>query len=197
MENDFLKLIKDAEDAAAEKIEAARKEAVEIEKDGERRAAELARKQQEEALARREEQLSAARYSVKKKYDNKKALLTVELDEKGKTLKITDRGIGMTAEEVDKYINQIAFSSAGEFLEKYKDQASGIIGHFGLGFYSAFMVSSKVTIESLSWKEGSKPVFWSCDGSPEFEMNECVRSERGTTVTLYLDGDSEPNGGAG
>ncbi len=117
--------------------------------------------------------------------------VTVELDEKGKTLKITDRGIGMTAEEVDKYINQIAFSSAGEVLEKYKDQASGIIGHFGLGFYSAFMVSSKVTIESLSWKEGSKPVFWSCDGSPEFEMNECVRSERGTTVTLYLDGDSE------
>ena len=115
----------------------------------------------------------------------------VELDEKGKTLKITDHGIGMTAEEVDKYINQIAFSSAGEFLEKYKDQASGIIGHFGLGFYSAFMVSSKVTIESLSWQEGAKPVFWSCDGSPEFEMNECVRAERGTTVTLYLDGDSE------
>ncbi|MBR6458381.1 MAG: molecular chaperone HtpG [Bacteroidales bacterium] len=115
----------------------------------------------------------------------------VELDEKGKTLKITDRGIGMTAEEVDKYINQIAFSSAGEFLEKYKDQASGIIGHFGLGFYSAFMVSSKVTIESLSWQEGAKPVFWSCDGSPEFEMHECVREDRGTTVTLYLDGDSE------
>ncbi|MBO4465985.1 MAG: molecular chaperone HtpG [Bacteroidales bacterium] len=115
----------------------------------------------------------------------------VELDEKGKTLKITDRGIGMTAEEVDKYINQIAFSSAGEFLEKYKDQAGGIIGHFGLGFYSAFMVSSKVTIESLSWQEGAKPVFWSCDGSPEFEMHECVRAERGTTVTLYLDGDSE------
>ena len=116
--------------------------------------------------------------------------VVVELDEKGKTLKITDHGIGMPAEEVDKYINQIAFSSAGEFLEKYKD-ASGIIGHFGLGFYSAFMVSSKVTIESLSWKEGAKPVFWSCDGSPEFEMNECVRSERGTTVTLYLDADSE------
>ena len=115
----------------------------------------------------------------------------VELDEKAKTLKITDRGIGMTAEEVDKYINQIAFSSAGEFLEKYKEQAGGIIGHFGLGFYSAFMVSSKVTIESLSWKEGSKPVFWSCDGSPEFEMNECVREDRGTTITLYLDGDSD------
>ena len=115
----------------------------------------------------------------------------VELEEKAKTLKITDRGIGMTAEEVDKYINQIAFSSAGEFLEKYKEQAGGIIGHFGLGFYSAFMVSSKVTIESLSWKEGSKPVFWSCDGSPEFEMNECVREDRGTTITLYLDGDSD------
>ena len=115
----------------------------------------------------------------------------VELDEKAKTIKITDRGIGMTAEEVDKYINQIAFSSAGEFLEKYKEQAGGIIGHFGLGFYSAFMVSSKVTIESLSWKEGSKPVFWSCDGSPEFEMNECVREDRGTTITLYLDGDSD------
>lgn len=115
----------------------------------------------------------------------------ISLDEKGKTLKITDRGIGMTAEEVDKYINQIAFSSAGEFLAKYKDSAQGLIGHFGLGFYSAFMVSSKVTIESLSWKEGSKGVFWSCDGSPEFTMNECVRDDRGTTITLYLDKDGE------
>ena len=115
----------------------------------------------------------------------------VELDEKAKTLKIIDRGIGMNAEEVEKYINQIAFSSAGEFLEKYKDQANGIIGHFGLGFYSAFMVSSKVTIESLSYKEGSKGVFWSCDGSPEFEMSECVKEDRGTVVTLYLDSDSE------
>ncbi|MGM9752937.1 MAG: molecular chaperone HtpG [Candidatus Cryptobacteroides sp.] len=115
----------------------------------------------------------------------------VELDEKAKTLKIIDRGIGMNAEEVEKYINQIAFSSAGEFLEKYKDQANGIIGHFGLGFYSAFMVSSKVTIESLSCREGEKAVFWSCDGSPEFEMNECVKEDRGTTITLYLDSDSE------
>lgn len=115
----------------------------------------------------------------------------IELDEKGKTLKIIDRGIGMTEEEVDKYINQIAFSSAGEFLEKYKDSANGIIGHFGLGFYSAFMVSSKVTIESLSWKEGSKGVFWSCDGSPEFTMNECVKEDRGTVITLYIDKDSE------
>ena len=117
--------------------------------------------------------------------------VTVELDESDKTLKITDRGIGMTAEEVDKYINQIAFSSAGEFLEKYKDQASGIIGHFGLGFYSAFMVSTKVTIESLSYREGAKPVFWSCDGSPEFEMGECKKEDRGTVITLYLDSDSD------
>lgn len=115
----------------------------------------------------------------------------VELDENAKTLKIIDRGIGMNAEEVEKYINQIAFSSAGEFLEKYKDQANGIIGHFGLGFYSAFMVSSKVTIESLSYREGEKGVFWSCDGSPEFEMSECVKEDRGTVVTLYLDSDSE------
>ncbi|MGM9788534.1 MAG: molecular chaperone HtpG [Candidatus Cryptobacteroides sp.] len=115
----------------------------------------------------------------------------VELDETAKTLKIIDRGIGMNAEEVEKYINQIAFSSAGEFLEKYKDQANGIIGHFGLGFYSAFMVSSKVTIESLSYREGEKGVFWSCDGSPEFEMSECVKEDRGTIVTLYLDSDSE------
>lgn len=117
--------------------------------------------------------------------------VTVELDESAKTLKITDRGIGMTAEEVDKYINQIAFSSAGEFLEKYKDQASGIIGHFGLGFYSAFMVSTKVTIASLSYREGAKPVFWSCDGSPEFEMGECKKEDRGTVITLYLDSDSD------
>ena len=117
--------------------------------------------------------------------------VTVELDESAKTLKITDRGIGMTADEVDKYINQIAFSSAGEFLEKYKDQASGIIGHFGLGFYSAFMVSTKVTIESLSYREGAKPVFWSCDGSPEFEMGECKKEDRGTVITLYLDSDSD------
>ena len=94
----------------------------------------------------------------------------VELDENEKTLKIIDNGIGMTSEEVDKYINQIAFSSAGEFLEKYKDQIGSIIGHFGLGFYSAFMVSKKVTIETLSCKEGAEAVKWSCDGSPEYEL---------------------------
>ena len=111
----------------------------------------------------------------------------VVLDEAEKTLKIIDHGIGMTAEEVDKYINQIAFSSAGEFLEKYKDQ--NIIGHFGLGFYSAFMVAKKVTIESLSWKEGAEGVLWSCEGNPEYEMAPCAKEDRGTVVTLWLDED--------
>lgn len=112
----------------------------------------------------------------------------VELDEKAKTLRIIDSGIGMTDEEIDKYINQIAFSSAGEFLQKYKDQ--NIIGHFGLGFYSAFMVAKKVTIESLSWKEGSSGVIWTCEGNPEFEMGPCDKAERGTVITLYLDDEA-------
>ncbi|MBQ2109820.1 MAG: molecular chaperone HtpG [Bacteroidales bacterium] len=116
--------------------------------------------------------------------------VSIELDEKKKVLKIIDSGIGMTEEEVDKYINQIAFSSAGEFLEKYKDQIGNIIGHFGLGFYSAFMVSKKVTIDTLSWKEGAKAVKWSCDGSPEYEMGESKKKDRGTVITLYLDDDS-------
>lgn len=118
----------------------------------------------------------------------------VELDEDAKTLKIIDNGIGMTDEEIDKYINQIAFSSAGEFLEKYKDQ--NIIGHFGLGFYSAFMVAKKVTIESLSWKEGAKGVIWSCEGNPEFEMGPCDKAERGTVITLYLDDEAAKDYGA-
>ena len=117
--------------------------------------------------------------------------VSVELDEKKKTLKIIDRGIGMTEEEVDRYINQIAFSSAGEFLEKYKDQLGSIIGHFGLGFYSAFMVSKKVTIDTLSWQEGAKAVTWSCDGSPEYSMGAGKKEDRGTVITLYLDDDSE------
>lgn len=112
----------------------------------------------------------------------------VELDEKAKTLRIIDSGIGMTEEEIDRYINQIAFSSAGEFLQKYKDQ--NIIGHFGLGFYSAFMVSKKVTIESLSWKKGASGVIWTCEGNPEFEMEPCDKAERGTVITLYLDDDA-------
>ena len=115
----------------------------------------------------------------------------LELDEKKHTLKIIDNGIGMTGEEVDKYINQIAFSSAGEFLEKYKDQIQRIIGHFGLGFYSAFMVARKVTIETLSWKEGAQAVKWTCDGSPAYEMEEIEKADRGTVITLYLDDDSK------
>ncbi len=115
----------------------------------------------------------------------------IELDEKKKTLKIIDNGIGMTSEEVDKYINQIAFSSAGEFLEKYKDQLSSIIGHFGLGFYSAFMVAEKVTIETLSWKEGAEAVMWSCDGSPEYEMKPCKKADRGTVITLHIDDEEK------
>ena len=114
----------------------------------------------------------------------------VELDEKEKTLWIIDNGIGMTEEEVDRYINQIAFSSAGEFLEKYKDQMGGIIGHFGLGFYSAFMVAKKVTIDTLSWKEGAEAVRWTCDGSPEYAMEPSDKGDRGTVIKLELDDDS-------
>ena len=115
----------------------------------------------------------------------------IELDESAKTLKIIDNGIGMTQDEVDKYINQIAFSSAGEFLEKYKDQLSSIIGHFGLGFYSAFMVAEKVTIETLSWKKGAKAVKWTCDGSPEYAMEECDKTDRGTVITLHISEDEK------
>ena len=115
--------------------------------------------------------------------------IKVSADSDNNTLVIEDRGIGMTAEEVDKYINQIAFSGAGEFIEKYKD--ANIIGHFGLGFYSAFMVSKKVVIESLSWREDAKPVVWECEGDPEFTMSEGDRTQRGTKITLYLDDESK------
>jgi molecular chaperone HtpG len=115
----------------------------------------------------------------------------IELDETAKTLKIIDNGIGMTQEEVDRYINQIAFSSAGEFLDKYKDKISNIIGHFGLGFYSSFMVSKTVTIDTLSWKEGAKAVKWSCDGNPEYEISESDKTDRGTVITLYFDEEGE------
>ena len=117
--------------------------------------------------------------------------IRVAVDDKENTLTITDRGIGMTEEEVDKYINQIAFSSAGEFLEKYKDQLNSIIGHFGLGFYSSFMVSRKVEIRTLSWKEGAKAVKWSCDGSPEYTMEEIDKKDRGTEIVLFLDDESK------
>ena len=115
----------------------------------------------------------------------------IQLDEVAKVLKIIDIGIGMTEEEVDKYINQIAFSSAGEFLEKYKDQLSSIIGHFGLGFYSAFMVAKTVTIETLSWKDGAKAVKWTCDGSPEYKMESCEKADRGTVITLQIDDEEK------
>src|SRR5664279_3529034 len=96
--------------------------------------------------------------------------IRVALDSENKTITVTDSGIGMNSEEIEKYLNQIAFSSAEEFLEKYKNQANNIIGHFGLGFYSSFMVSEKVEVNSLSFKEGSKAVLWSCDGSPEYTI---------------------------
>ena len=102
--------------------------------------------------------------------------LTVHVSFDSNTIKISDRGIGMTAEEIDKYINQIAFSGAEEFVEKYKNDAAAIIGHFGLGFYSSFMVSKKVEIRTLSYKEGAQAVMWSCDGSPAYEMTDIEKS---------------------
>lgn len=115
----------------------------------------------------------------------------ISADPDNKILTITDRGIGMTEEEVEKYINQIAFSSAGEFLDKYKDQLSGIIGHFGLGFYSSFMVAKKVTINTLSWKEGAEAVKWECNGDPEYTISKSDRTERGTEIILELDDDAK------
>ena len=113
----------------------------------------------------------------------------VAIDKENGTLTVSDSGIGMTAEDVDKYINQIAFSGAEEFLAKYKDSANAIIGHFGLGFYSAFMVSKKVEIRTKSYKEDAKAISWTCDGSPEFELNEIEKAERGTDIVLYIDDD--------
>ena len=117
--------------------------------------------------------------------------IRVDVNKKKKTLTVSDAGIGMTAEEVEKYINQIAFSSAEDFMEKYKKDSNAIIGHFGLGFYSSFMVSDKVEIDTLSWQENAKGVAWSCDGSPEFTLDETDRKERGTSITLHLDSDSK------
>ncbi len=113
----------------------------------------------------------------------------IKLDETAGTLTISDRGIGMTAEEIDKYINQIAFSGVSDFLEQYKDKAEAIIGHFGLGFYSTFMVSKKVEIITKSYKEDSKAVKWSCDGSPEFTLEEIEKEDRGSDIVLYIDDD--------
>ncbi len=115
----------------------------------------------------------------------------VTIDKEAGTLTVSDHGIGMTAADIDKYINQIAFSGAEEFLEKYKDTANSIIGHFGLGFYSAFMVAKKVVINSLSYQDDAEPVRWECDGSPEYTMSEGDRKERGTDIILYIDDDDK------
>jgi len=112
--------------------------------------------------------------------------INIAIDKENRTLSITDNGIGMTGEEIKKYINQVAFSSAEEFITKYQKSAKDLIGHFGLGFYSAFMVAKKVEIDTLSYQEGATPVHWSCDGSPEFELTDSSRSQIGTTITLTL-----------
>ncbi|MDY3009369.1 MAG: molecular chaperone HtpG [Sodaliphilus sp.] len=117
--------------------------------------------------------------------------VSVKLDAEAGTLTVSDNGIGMTAEEIDKYINQIAFSGAEDFLNKFKDNANAIIGHFGLGFYSAFMVSKKVEIHTLSYKEGAKAMKWTCDGSPEYDMEECEKAERGTDIVMYIDDEEK------
>lgn len=117
--------------------------------------------------------------------------VSVSVDKEAGTLTVSDRGIGMTADDIEKYINQIAFSGAEEFLEKYKNDANAIIGHFGLGFYSAFMVAKKVVINSLSYKEGAEGVRWECDGSPEFSMEASDKKERGTDIVLYIDDENK------
>lgn len=117
--------------------------------------------------------------------------VSVKLDTEAGTLTVSDNGIGMTTEEIDKYINQIAFSGAEDFLNKFKDNANAIIGHFGLGFYSAFMVSKKVEIRTLSYKEGAKAMKWTCDGSPEYDMEECEKAERGTDIVMYIDDEEK------
>ncbi|MCL2072514.1 MAG: molecular chaperone HtpG [Marinilabiliaceae bacterium] len=117
--------------------------------------------------------------------------IQVKINEKKKTLSVIDRGVGMSAEEIDKFINQIAFSSANEFLEKYKNDANAIIGHFGMGFYSSFMVSKKVEIITKSYKEEATPVKWTCDGSPEFTIEEVKKEDRGTEIILHIDDDNK------
>ena len=117
--------------------------------------------------------------------------IQIKLDKKKKTLTVSDQGVGMTEEEIDKYINQIALSSAEDFLEKYKNQANAIIGHFGLGFYSSFMVSDKVEIVTRSYQDGAKAVKWICDGTPEYKIEETTRENRGTDIILYIDKDSK------
>lgn len=130
-------------------------------------------------------------YSSKGDFKGEMGDLTIRIavNKDAKTITISDRGIGMTAEEIDKYINQIAFSGANDFLEKYKNDANAIIGHFGLGFYSSFMVADKVEIITKSYREDAKAVKWSCDGSPAFEIDECEKAERGTDIVLHVSED--------
>lgn len=130
-------------------------------------------------------------YSSKGEFKGEMGDLTIRIavNKDAKTITISDRGIGMTAEEIDKYINQIAFSGANDFLEKYKNDAKAIIGHFGLGFYSSFMVADKVEIITKSYREDAKAVKWSCDGSPAFEIDECDKAERGTDIVLHVSED--------
>ena len=117
--------------------------------------------------------------------------VSISFDAEAKTITVSDRGVGLTAEEVEKYINQIAFSGAEEFLDKYKDDKVAIIGHFGLGFYSSFMVASRVEIQSLSYREGAEPIHWSCEGNPEYLLEKGSRTERGTDIILHIDSESE------
>ncbi|MGL4518557.1 MAG: molecular chaperone HtpG [Phocaeicola sp.] len=130
-------------------------------------------------------------YAAKGEFKGEMGDLTVRVSLDKETITISDRGIGLTAEEIDKYINQIAFSGANDFLEKYKDDANAIIGHFGLGFYSAFMVAKKVEIITRSHKEGAQAVKWSCDGSPEFTLENIEKAERGTDIVLYIDDEGK------
>jgi len=132
-------------------------------------------------------------YATKGEYEDelKNTTINVSIDEKAKTLTISDKGVGMTAEEIEKYINQIAFSSAEEFLDKYKEDKQAIIGHFGLGFYSSFMVSEKVEIRTKSYKKDSQPVKWECDGSPEYSIEDIEKEEVGTDIILYIDDESK------
>ena len=125
--------------------------------------------------------------------DDYQGRVIIIVDEKEKTIKVIDNGIGMTFDEVDKYINQIAFSGATEFVRKYKDKASDdqIIGHFGLGFYSAFMVADRVTIDTLSWMPDATPVHWDCSGGTDYQMGEGSRTEKGTEITLYCNNESK------
>ena len=117
--------------------------------------------------------------------------VSVAIDKDAKTITVSDRGIGMTADEIEKYINQIAFSGANDFLDKYKDDANAIIGHFGLGFYSSFMVSKQVDIITRSYQEGAQAVKWSCDGSPSFTIEETDKNDRGTDIVMHIDDDSQ------